>query len=93
MNTDDKIIKNKITEYKPIINDLIDELTYAIEKHPRFATNDHEALSILMEEVGEVAKDVNDKKDSEFIDKELLQVAAVSIRHIKMIRDKKQNEV
>ena len=47
--------------------------------HPFFPSKDFEKLSILLEEVGEVAKALNEK-DEENLKEELIQVAAVCMR-------------
>ena len=63
---------------------ILTELENARKKHPDFTNNPFLQLSILVEEVGEVAKDLNDKELQKAV-KEMAQVAAVIIR---MITDK-----
>jgi NTP pyrophosphatase (non-canonical NTP hydrolase) len=57
-------------------------LEHAETKHPKFCLNIFQAVSILTEEVGEVAKAINDNQFENAIH-ELYQVIAVSIRFIK----------
>lgn len=56
---------------------VLNELKKAEIKHPSFYTYPADQLSILMEEVGEVAKDINDEKD---YSTEVAQVGAVVLR-------------
>lgn len=53
------------------------ELMKAQTKHPIFARRPASQLAILVEEVGEVAKDINDGKNYKT---EVAQVAAVCLR-------------
>lgn len=54
-------------------------LVHAKAKHPRFADSDHEALTVLVEEVGEVARAIQ-ADDRANMREELAQVAAVCLR-------------
>lgn len=54
----------------------------AREKHPFFARDENHALALLMEEVGEVARAINDTEDNDRIKEELLHVIAICIRWI-----------
>jgi NTP pyrophosphatase (non-canonical NTP hydrolase) len=68
-------------QLKPIIKAIKSELSKAITKHPNFdyGHGKHYALTVLMEEVGEVAAELqNNNYKSAF--REMAQVAAVSIR-------------
>lgn len=66
-----------------IIADVLGEGTKARLKHgdAPLASNE-EALQVLTEEVGEVAKALNQNLPEEEFRKELLQVASVAIRHL-----------
>lgn len=65
-----------------VINSVRNEGHKARHKHGDAAlATDAEALSVLVEEVGEVAKAINQRKPEE-VKKELIQVASVAIRHL-----------
>ena len=66
-----------------IVSDVLVEGRKARAKHgdAPVATN-AEALSVLMEEVGEVAKAFNQNLSIEEFRKELVQVASVALRHL-----------
>lgn len=53
--------------------------------HPEFPILQVERLAILLEEAGEVAKAINEKKPEE-IEAELVQVAAVAMRWLEQIK-------
>lgn len=57
-------------------------LDAARTRHPFFASNENHALVLLMEEVGEVARAVNDSEGNDRIKEELLHVITVCIRWI-----------
>ncbi len=48
-------------------------------KWPNFATTDHQKLCILTEEVGEIAREINDQKEAR-VHEELLDTIAACIR-------------
>ncbi|MBC7654361.1 MAG: hypothetical protein H7098_07805 [Oligoflexus sp.] len=62
------------------IERILHELAHARTKHPLFPRIPTSQLSILAEEFGEVAKDINDDKDYRT---EVAQVAAVCIRMLR----------
>ena len=51
-------------------------------RHPFFSSSKNQALALLMEEVGEVARAVNDQEEDSRIKEELLHVITVCIRWI-----------
>lgn len=57
-------------------------LDAARTRHPFFSSNKNQALALLMEEVGEVARAVNDSEGNNRIKEELLDVITVCIRWI-----------
>lgn len=57
-----------------------DALLNAKIKHPIFAYNKYQALSILMEEVGEIAKAINDNEPVDDIKHEIYDTITVCIR-------------
>lgn len=63
----------------PFFEPLNLHLKSAREKHPVFATSKQEAVSILLEEVGEVARAVNEKDDEGLVS-ELFDVVTVCLR-------------
>jgi NTP pyrophosphatase (non-canonical NTP hydrolase) len=58
------------------------ELGKAKAKHPEFPDNPAEALSIITEEVGELAEAINDKQSKERMREEAAHVAVTAIRFI-----------
>jgi hypothetical protein len=66
-----------------VLTDVLNEGVHARQKHgdAPVATNE-EALQVLTEEVGEVAKALNQNLPEEEFRKELIQVASVAIRHL-----------
>lgn len=67
---------------------VISELIKAKEKHPEFSDNPAEALSIITEEVGELAEAINDKQGKERMKEEAAHVAVTAIRFIEEILKK-----
>lgn len=61
------------------INKILSELNKAVEKHPKWPTNKFEQISILLEELGEVSKDLNDGRLDD-ARHELHQVGAMVLR-------------
>ena len=62
---------------------------HAREKHPDFAVNIHHAMCLAQEELGEVAKAINDMRDWQDIEAEIYDTIAVLVRmaekdHLKM---------
>jgi hypothetical protein len=64
-------------KYIPAIESILNELKQAEIKHPDFVESKYQLVSLLTEESGEVAKDVNDGK---FYKKELAQVGVLVLR-------------
>ena len=73
---------------KNIISDIEQAVANACAKHPLFATNTHEVVSLATEELGEFAQAVNDR-NTELAKKEALDLIAVMIRYL---QEEKQNE-
>ena len=64
-------------KYVPAIESILNELKQAEIKHPGFVESKYQLVSLLTEEAGEVAKDVNDGKCYK---KELSQVGVLVLR-------------
>lgn len=64
-----------------IMNKVIKAVEHAKEKHPNFCDNNYQAISIATEELGELAKAMNDGNAEEVI-AEALDVIAVMVRII-----------
>lgn len=64
-----------------IMNKIIKSVQRAKEKHPNFCENNYQAISIATEELGELAKAMNDGNADEVI-AEALDVIAVMVRII-----------
>lgn len=73
---------------KDIILDIERAVANAYAKHPLFATNMHEVVSLATEELGEFAQAVNDR-NPESAKKEALDLIAVMVRYL---QEEKQNE-
>ncbi|MGL4897342.1 MAG: MazG nucleotide pyrophosphohydrolase domain-containing protein [Cetobacterium sp.] len=71
---------------KELIDRIKSHYNNAVSKHPHFADSLYHAMCILTEEVGEVAKEVNDRKYTH-VKEELLDVIAVCIRIIKKLEE------
>ncbi len=56
-------------------------LAHARTKHPKFAENNYQIISIATEELGELAQAVNDGKFAK-AQSEALDLIAVMVRHI-----------
>lgn len=67
-------------KYQLLIDNTTIHLHKAREKHSNFAKDKYQALSILMEEVGEIAKAINDNEKKDFIESEIYDTIAVLIR-------------
>jgi len=74
-------------ELDPEIEAVGDALRYAETKHPNYPKSLHRRMSILTEEIGEVAKAILDYEDNrgdvEDIKHELRQSAAMCFRFLK----------
>lgn len=69
-------------------NEIIQATKHAEEKHPFFAENPQHAVSLATEELGEVAKAVNDGDFKQAKAKaEALDTIAVLVRFIYMLED------
>lgn len=72
------------------------EYELAVEKHPEFAWNHMRAVSIITEELGELAKELNDyyispgAEDRAMI--EAAHVAVTAIRTMQMLSKERKNE-
>lgn len=67
-----------------IYDKLSDHALKVLERHPFFAGNKYQALSILTEEVGEAARAINDGNDTN-LKEELLDVVVVCMRFFAMV--------
>jgi NTP pyrophosphatase (non-canonical NTP hydrolase) len=65
-----------------------DELYKARKKHPYFPEYPSEALSIIMEEVGELAVAINDRESDERMIEEAAHVAVTAYRFIEKMMEK-----
>lgn len=70
-----------------VLNEIVDALNNARYKHPHFADNLYHAVSLATEELGELAKAVNDG-DPEGIKAEALDTIAVLVRIIYRLEGK-----
>ena len=83
-----------------ILKILIDEYAAAVKKHPKFAVHGAHAVSLILEELGELAKEGNDeieRNDKEFPDaaawrweraiREAAHVAVTAIRTMEMLKE------
>ena len=66
---------------------IFDAVEHAVKKHPHFADNLYHAVSLALEELGEMAKAVNDG-DAKAVKAEALDTIAVLIRIIELIGGK-----
>ena len=64
---------------------VISELIKAKAKHPEFPDNPAEAISIITEELGELAEAINDKQSKERMSEEAAHVAVAAIRFLEML--------
>ncbi len=69
-----------------MVKKIIEEHFLACKKHPVFANSMESALAILMEEVGEIARAIQEK-DTENIKTEIAQAAAVCIRMLDLVEN------
>ena len=72
----------------PCLTDIIIAVKKAKDKHPVFADNFFHAVSLATEDLGELAKAVNDN-DIEQAKREALDTIAVLVRFIEMKGDNK----
>ena len=79
----------KLMEVLPILRREYDK---AVAKHQQFARNSAEAVCVIAEELGELAKEVNDKAaNGEWRDRALIEaahVAVTAIRTMEMLKGK-----
>lgn len=68
-----------------VAEDISKAVIRAKQKHPHFASNENEALSLLMEEVGEVAQALNDN-NKEKAREEILDTIAVLVRYLETFK-------
>ena len=61
---------------------VLDQLEKAKTKHPIFPSNPSEGLSIITEEIGELAEAINDMETKERLKEEAAHVAVTAIRFI-----------
>lgn len=74
----------KLMEVLPILRREYDK---AVAKHPHFARNSTEAVCVIAEELGELAKDVNDKAaNGEWRKRALTEAAHVAVTAIRTIQ-------
>lgn len=75
---------DKLTSHlsSSVIELLLKELTYARKKHPYFPNSVKEALPIILEELGEVAKSINDQDNMEHLLEEVAQTAVTCMRFL-----------
>lgn len=67
-------------------NQILKAVQHAREKHPFFARNPEHAVSLATEELGEMAKAINDG-DYQKAAAEALDTIAVLVRSIEMLED------
>lgn len=76
-------------EGQSIMLAISNDVERAEQLHPNYPTDNFKRLAILMEEAGEVAKEVNDiewkDKSTEDLKTELIQTAAMCIRFLKAL--------
>lgn len=65
-----------------VIELLTKELIYARKKHPYFPNSVKDALPIILEELGEVAKSINDHNKMEHLLEEVAQTAVTCMRFL-----------
>jgi hypothetical protein len=68
-------------KYIPAIESILNELKQAEIKHPDFVESKYQLVSLLTEEAGEIAKDINDGKCYK---KELAQVGVIVLRGLSL---------
>ena len=74
----------KLMEVLPILRREYDK---AVAKHPVFARNSAEAACLIAEELGELAKEINDKAaNGEWRDRALIEAAHVAVTAIRTIQ-------
>lgn len=73
------------------MNKIIKAVEHAKAKHPYFCENLPHAVSLATEELGELAKAVNDGKQAE-IEAEALDTIAVLVRMIELVNDLSEPE-
>ena len=82
--------------YSKIIDEVLEELKSAMEKHQEWPLPIFEAFTVISEEVGELAQAIldykHDGKKYENIKKEALQVAAMGLRFLMNLKDEKEVE-
>lgn len=71
----------------PCLTDIIIAVKKAKDKHPVFANDEYHAVSIATEELGEMAKAINDR-DFEHAKCEALDTIAVLVRILEMLEEK-----
>lgn len=69
---------------KDIISDIEQAIANACAKHPLFAENEYQVVSLATEELGEFAQAINDK-DTEKARKEALDTIAVLVRYLQLV--------
>ena len=70
-----------------------DELNYAKTKHPWFPRNTHLGHCIIDEEIGEIAKDINDGAPMSQLLREVAQGAVTCIRFLEQHEDQLTGDV
>lgn len=63
-----------------IIDDIRDELDWALAKFPRKQTSLHEAYAVLLEEVDELWDEIKHGGNKSYVREEAIQVAAMAVR-------------
>lgn len=64
------------------MNKIIKAVAHARQKHPGFAIGPHKAVCLATEELGELAKAINDARPWAEIEAEVLDTIAVLVRMI-----------
>lgn len=77
MNISDEPMKLLAAEYK-----------HACEKHPKFPETTADAISVFLEELGEVAKSYNDGDAAPLLLQEVAQTAVTCLRFLEVNKDK-----
>lgn len=64
---------------------VLEQLEKAKAKHPIFPSNPADGLSIIAEELGELAEAINDQQSRERMKEEAAHVAVTAIRFLEML--------
>lgn len=62
------------------MNEILHAVKHARDKHPVFAANLHHAMCLAQEELGELAKAINDMRGWDEVEAEIYDTIAVLVR-------------